>query len=427
MAEFPKGFLWGAASASYQIEGGVHEGGRGESVWDAFAHTPGKIKNGDTGDVAADSFRRWREDVRLVKELGLSAYRFSIAWPRIEPGGGEPWNPEGFAYYDGLVDALLEAGVQPWVTLYHWDLPQTLQDRGGWQNEDTARAFGAYARRVADHFKGRVTHWFTMNEPQCFIGMGYGTGEHAPGLRLRAEDQLLCWRNMLLGHTLAAKALREADGANAVGLASCGGVCYPASEKAEDAEAARREMFAAPEGFRGFSHRHLLDPLCLEDGPGKPDFIGLNIYHGTPVRMGEQGPETVPCSPGSPRTAFDWPVTPEALEWGPRFIWERYGLPIYLSENGLSCHDWVSLDGKVHDPQRVDFLQRYLQALARAIAAGVDVRGYFHWALTDNFEWAAGYSQRFGLVYVDYATGRRIPKDSAAWYESAARTNGKII
>ena len=427
MAEFPKGFLWGAASASYQIEGGGQEGGRGEIVWDTFSHTPGKIKNGDTGDIAADSFHRWREDVQFIKDLGLGAYRFSIAWPRIAPNGGEPWNPEGFAYYDGLVDALLEAGVQPWATLYHWDLPQVLQNRGGWQNKDTAQAFGVYARRVAEHFKGRVTHWFTINEPQCFIGMGYGTGEHAPGLRLRVEDQLLCWKNMLLGHTLASEALHETDSKNIVGLASCGGVCYPASEKAEDIEAARQEMFACLEGFHGFSNQHLLDPLCLEDGPGKPDFIGLNIYHGTAVRMGEKGPETVPYPTGGPRTAFDWPVTPEALEWGPRFAWERYGLPIYLSENGLSCHDWVSLDGKVHDPQRTDFLLRYLQALAKAIAAGTDVRGYFHWALTDNFEWAAGYGQRFGLAYVDYATGRRIPKDSAAWYGNVVKTNGKVL
>ena len=427
MAEFPKGFLWGAASASYQIEGGVQEGGRGERVWDTFSHTPGKIKNGDTGDIAADSFHRWREDVQFIKDLGLGAYRFSIAWPRIAPNGGEPWNPEGFAYYDGLVDALLEAGVQPWATLYHWDFPQVLQNRGGWQNKDTAQAFGVYALRAAERCKRQVHPWLTINEPQCFIGMGYGTGEHAPGLRLRVEDQLLCWKNMLLGHTLASEALHETDSKNIVGLASCGGVCYPASEKAEDIEAARQEMFACLEGFHGFSNQHLLDPLCLEDGPGKPDFIGLNIYHGTAVRMGEKGPETVPYPTGGPRTAFDWPVTPEALEWGPRFAWERYGLPIYLSENGLSCHDWVSLDGKVHDPQRTDFLLRYLQALAKAIAAGADVRGYFHWALTDNFEWAAGYGQRFGLAYVDYAAGRRIPKDSAAWYGNVVKTNGKVL
>ncbi len=427
MAQFPDNFLWGAASASYQIEGGIKEGGRGESIWDAFSHTPGKIRNGDTGDIAADSYHRWREDVELVKSMGLGAYRFSIAWPRIAPNGNGDWNQNGFNYYDGIVDALLEAGIQPWITLYHWDLPQALQNRGGWQNEDTARAFGAYAKRVAEHFKGRVTHWFTINEPQCFIGMGYGTGEHAPGLKLRAEDQLLCWNNMLLGHTLATQALREADPSNVVGLASCGGVCYPASDRPEDVEAAGQEMFARPEGFHGFSHHHLLDPLCLENNPGKPDFIGLNIYNGNAVRAGEKGADYPRYPVGGPRTAFGWPVTPEALEWGTRFVWERYHLPLYISENGLSCRDWVTLDGKVHDPGRIDFLHRYLLALAQVVDAGADVRGYFQWALTDNFEWAEGYDQRFGLVFVDYASGKRIPKDSAEWYAGVAKSNGRAL
>lgn len=426
MAIFPKGFIWGAASASYQIEGGIFEDGRGESVWDAFSHTPDKIRNSDTGDTAADSFHRWQEDVELVKSMGLTAYRFSVAWPRIAPRGDTDWNRKGLAYYDRIVDALLAAGIQPWITLYHWDLPQALQNKGGWQNEDTARAFGLYARKIAEHFKGRVRHWFTINEPQCFIGLGYGSGEHAPGLRLRAEDQLLCWKNMLLGHTLAVQALRETDSANQVGLASCGSICYPASRSEQDIDAARSQMFAQPERFCGFSHHHLLDPLCLEDSAGKPDFIGLNIYHGSCVRMGKAGPEAVSHPVGGPRTAFGWPVTPEAMEWGPRFIHERYGLPVYISENGLSCRDWVALDGKVHDPGRIDFLARYLRALSDAIDAGADVRGYFHWSLTDNFEWAEGYDQRFGLVYIEYATGERIPKDSAQWYADVVRNNGFI-
>lgn len=427
MEHFPNDFLWGAASASYQIEGGVKEGGRGESIWDAFSHTPGKIRNGDTGDVAADSFHRWREDVKLVKNMGLGAYRFSIAWPRIAPIGDANWNPAGFEMYDGLVDALLEAGVQPWVTLYHWDLPQALQNKGGWQSEDAARAFGIYAKQVAEHFKGRVKHWFTINEPQCFIGLGYGSGEHAPGLKLREADQLLCWRNMLFGHTLAAQALRETDPSNVVGLASCGGVCYPVSDCPEDVDAARQKMFYRPEGFGGFSHHDLLDPLCLEKNPGKPDFIGLNIYSGNAVRAGAVGPENIPYSVGCPRTAFGWPVTPEALEWGPRFVWERYHLPLYISENGLSCRDWMALGGKVHDPGRIDFLHQYLLALLRAVDAGADVRGYFQWALIDNFEWAEGYDQRFGLVYVDYANGLRTLKDSAKWYAGVVKTNGGTL
>ncbi|MDE7219288.1 MAG: beta-glucosidase [Oscillospiraceae bacterium] len=427
MAQFPKGFLWGAASASYQIEGGVKEGGRGESVWDAFSHTPGKVKFGDNGDTAADSYHRWREDVQLLKDMGLGAYRFSMAWPRIAPNGDDNWNPAGLAYYDGLVDALREAGIEPWVTLYHWDLPQALQNKGGWQNEDTARAYAAYAAKAAEHFKGRVTHWITFNEPQCFIGMGYGSGEHAPGLRLREEDQLLCWQNMLAGHRLAIRALRGIDGGNVVGLASCGGISCPATDSAEDMAAARQHMFPSDGVFRGFGHPQFLDPLCLGDSDGKPDFIGLNIYHGTVVRMGKNGPEEVPHRVGGARTAMDWPVVPQALEWGPRLVHERYGLPIYITENGLSCRDWVALDGKVHDPNRIDFLTRYLRALSAGIAAGADVRGYFHWALTDNFEWAEGYGQRFGLVYVDYPTGERIPKDSARWYRETAQNNGENI
>ena len=422
MANFPTNFLWGAASASYQIEGGVHEGGRGESIWDVFSHTPGKIRHGDTGDVAADSYHRWREDVGLLRDMGLGAYRFSVAWPRVAPKGDTQWNPAGFELYDALVDALLEAGIQPWVTLYHWDLPQALQDKGGWQNPDTARAFAAYAARTAEHFKGRVTHWMTINEPQCFIGMGYGTGEHAPGLTLKEEEYAQCWQNVRLAHVLAADALHRADPANQVGLASTGSVWYPASDRPEDVEAARQRTFDNARGVGAFLFGMILDGLT-----DKLDFIGLNIYHGSPVRMGERGPEPAGFPDGYPQTAMGWPVAPQALEWGPRLIHERYGLPIYITENGLSCRDWVALDGKVHDPGRIDFLTRYLRSLSAAIGAGADVRGYFQWSLTDNYEWAEGYGQRFGLAYVDYATGERIPKDSAAWYAGVAKTNGGTL
>lgn len=418
---FPENFLWGAASASYQIEGGVDEGGRGVSIWDTFSHTPGNIKNGDTGDVAADSYHRWQEDVQLVKDMGLGAYRFSIAWPRIDPNGDGSWNPKGFTYYDRLVDALLEAGVQPWVTLYHWDLPQALQDRGGWQSEETVQRYAAYAKQAAEHFKGRVRHWFTFNEPQCFIGLGYGSGEHAPGLHLPDDDLKICWKNFRLAHDLAYDALHQVDQDHLVGLASTGTVYYPASDREEDIDAARQLTFALPQGVRSFSHT-----LALEDNR-KLDFIGVNLYHGVPAQMGKYGPEAVPFPAGFPRTAMGWPVTPEALEWGVRFLGERYHLPLYVSENGLSCTDQAFLDGSVHDPQRVDFLTRYLQALRRGIQAGADVRGYFHWSLTDNFEWAEGYAQRFGLVYVDYPTGTRIPKDSARWYREIIKSNGALL
>lgn len=421
MNRFLKDFLWGAASAAYQIEGGVHEGGRGKSIWDTFSHTPGKIRNGDTGDRAADSYHRWREDVQLIKDMGLGAYRFSIAWPRVAPNGDTAWNEAGFAYYDALVDALLSEGIQPWVTLYHWDLPQALQDNGGWLSQGTVQAYVSYAAKMADHFKNRVNHWFTFNEPQCFIGMGYGTGEHAPGLQLAEHELAICWKNVRRAHDLAYDVLHGTDPENQVGLASTGTVCYPVSEEPVNIEAARQLTFDMPEGAASFSHT-----LALEHNRHL-DFIGLNLYHGAPARMGENGPEAVPFPTGFPRTAMGWPVAEEALEWGVRFLYERYGLPIYVSENGLSCRDWIALDCGVHDPGRIDFLTRYLRALADGIEAGADVRGYFHWSLTDNFEWAEGYEQRFGLAYVDYTAGTRILKDSAEWYAAVSRTHGELL
>ncbi len=418
MTKFPNEFLWGAASAAYQIEGGVQEGGRGKSIWDVFSHTPGKIRNGDTGDIACDSYHRWQEDVDLVKELGLDAYRFSIAWPRIAPNGDTSWNKDGFDYYDRIVDALLESDIQPWVTLYHWDLPQALQNKGGWQNAETIQSYAVYAAQIADHFKGRVTHWFTFNEPQCFIGLGYGTGEHAPGLRLGNQELDACWKNFRLAHTLAADILHQTDSGNLVGLASTGTVYYPVSDRSEDINAARQLTFGLPEGIRSFAHA-----LALDENIGKMDFLGINLYHGIPARMGPDGPEAVSFSVGCPRTAMDWPITPQAMEWGPRFLGERYRLPMYISENGLSCRDQIFLDGSIHDPLRIDFLTQYLHALRRGINAGADVRGYFHWSLTDNFEWAEGFEQRFGLAHVDYATGVRTLKDSAYWYRQTAEAN----
>ena len=362
-----------------------------------------------------------------MKEMELRAYRFSVAWPRVDPKGDGHWNQAGLDYYSKLVDGLLEAGIQPWVTLFHWDLPQALQRQGGWQNPETARRFEAYAEKMAELFRGRVRRWFTFNEPQCFIGMGYGTGEHAPGLKLDDDSLSACWETFCQAHSLGQKALHRADSENLVGIASTGAVCYPASQEAKDVEAARQETFALPLGPRTFSHTLALDPLCLEGRYERPDFIGLNLYQGAPVRMGEAGPETLPFPAGFPRTALGWPITPEALEWGARFLAERYGLPLVVSENGLACTDRVFLDGSVHDPLRIDFLARYLRALERAIGQGTDVRGYFQWSLTDNFEWAEGYDPRFGLAYVDYATGDRTLKDSGRWYREVIRSNGADI
>ena len=267
MAEFPKTFVWGAATAAYQIEGGAAEDGKGRSIWDVFSHTPGRTYRGETGDVACDSYHRWREDVALLQSMHLKAYRFSVSWPRIAPNGDTDWNEKGLAYYDALVDALLEAGIEPYVTLYHWDLPQALEAKGGWRNIDTARAFAKYAAKMAEHFNGRVHQWFTFNEPACIVGMGYGTGEHAPGLKLPLEEQFVCWQNILYAHCMAAWELREEDSDNRVGIVSTGRICYPVSEARPVVSAARALTFACPDDDWVFTHTMTLDPLCLGHWP----------------------------------------------------------------------------------------------------------------------------------------------------------------
>ena len=449
---FPKKFVWGAATASYQIEGGAFEDGRGASIWDTFSHTPGKTKGGDTGDVACDSYHRWAEDMELMKALHLQTYRFSIAWPRIFPAGTGAVNPAGLAWYDRLVDALLAAGIEPYVTLYHWDLPQALQDKGGWLNADTARAFAVYAATVAAHFKGRVKYYFTLNEPQCSVGLGYSAGVHAPGYKLDDAAVFTAWHNTIYAHCLAADAIRKADPDAKVGMAPTGRICTPATDNPADIAAAREATFALADGDWTFTYTPALDPVCGRGWPkiaggqaqrvvdaipqeqldalplGRLDFIGMNIYNSVAVRAGADGkPEFCPRAAGHPRTAIGWPITPEAMEWGPRFLHERYGLPIFITENGLSCTDRIHLDGKVHDPERIDFTHRYLLALRQGIEAGADVQGYFHWSLLDNFEWSEGYNERFGLVYVDYPTGTRTPKDSAAWYRETIDANGGTL
>ena len=445
---FPTNFVWGAATASYQIEGGANEGGRKPSVWDTYAHTPGNTLFGDTGDVACDSYHRWAEDIELMKAMHLKAYRFSVAWPRVIPDGTGAVNEEGLAWYSDFVDALLAAGIEPYVTLYHWDLPQVLQDRGGWLNADTAKAFAEYARVVVERFRGRVKYYFTLNEPQCFIGLGYGQTCQAPGYGLDDAMTFCAWHNAIYAHCLASDAIRRADPAALVGIAPTGRICTPETDSAADIEAARQAMFALKDGDWTFTYNIAMDALMLGKWPevaggqvqraidaipaeqlaalplGKPDFVGMNIYNSVTVRAGKNGPEFCKRHAGYPRTAIDWPITPESMEWGPRFMWERYGLPIYITENGLSCCDRIHLDGKVHDPDRIDFLHRYLLALRKGVESGADVRGYFHWSLLDNFEWSHGYNERFGLVYVDYPTGTRTPKDSAAWYTEVVDTNG---
>ena len=447
---FPDSFLWGAASSAYQIEGHSMADGGGASVWDTFSHIPGKIANGDHGDIACDAYHRYEEDIALLKELGVKAYRFSTSWARIDPKADGCWNEAGLAYYDRVVDLCLENGITPYVTLFHWELPQAAQDRGGWQNRDTAFRFGAYAAMMAEHFKGRVKHYFTLNEPQCSLSLGHISGIHAPGLQLDLYGQFQVLLHQMMAHGLAQRAIKSADPEAVVGLASTGNLCYPETETPENIAAARAATFPAPNDFWAFTHHWLLDPICLgrfPDAAGTalealvgtvseedmaiihtvPDILGYNIYNGHAVKATEEGFEFVERYPGFPRTALKWPVTPEVLDWGVRFLQERYGLPGYITENGLSCNDRIYLDGKVHDLDRIDFLTRYLDALHRAMAAGADIRGYFHWSATDNFEWHSGYSERFGLIYIDYPTGRRIPKDSFHWYKNLIHSSTLTI
>jgi beta-glucosidase len=446
--EFPKNFLWGAASSACQTEGWPLSDGGGASVWDAFCAKPGRIFENEDCSVACDGYHRFREDVGILASLGLQAYRFSVSWARVDPQGDGNWNEAGLRYYDEVVGCCLMHGVEPFLTLHHWELPQALEARGGWRSRETAEAFARYAGMIAARFRGRVKHYLTLNEPQCVVFLGHVSGEHAPGRQLPPADVFTVWKNLMLAHGLALRAVKAADPDAAVGVASTGRICYP--ETSADEQAAREETFALHNGDWLFTHAMFLDPICrgsLTADPGSqlaalaetvlpaewaamraaPDFIGLNIYNGTPVRSrADGGAVYVPRCPGFARTATKWPVTEQVMYWGPVFAHERYGLPLYITENGLSCNDRLYLDGQPHDADRIDFLKRYLRQLSSA-AEAADVRGYFHWSLTDNFEWNRGYSERFGLVYIDYSTQRRILKDSARWFSGVAASNGAAV
>lgn len=455
---FSKDFYWGAATASYQIEGAWNEDGKGLSIWDTFSHTPGKVMNNDTGDVACDHYHRFREDVQLMKKLGLKAYRFSISWPRVLPEGTGKVNEKGIAFYSRLVDELLAAGITPYCTLYHWDLPQVLMDKGGWCNPDSALWFEEYTRVVAERLGDRLKMYFTFNEVSVFI-KGIVNGIHAPGLMMQPYYHVRAFHNILRAHGKSVKVLRELVSDCKVGIAPAIYPMIPQEEK--DIEACRNYLFSVQKNANGkpvdalatFFNvpSMLLDPVVFgkypEDGleiirPFLPegweadmaeiaqpiDFIAHNTYQGRYAEDdGKGGINVLPLKVGYPRTAIDWPVTPECMYWVPKFIWDRYKMPIYITENGLSCHDWVALDGKVHDYNRIDYLQRHLLQLEKAMADGADVRGYFQWSLMDNYEWARGYFDRFGLIYVDYPTGTRTIKDSGYWYREVIASNGALL
>lgn len=452
---FRKDFVWGAATAAYQIEGAAYEDGKGVNIWDVFSKEPGKTFDGHHGDVACDHYHRYLEDIAIMKELGIPAYRFSVSWARILPEGTGRINEAGLAFYDHLVDALLENGITPYMTLYHWDLPYALYLKGGWMNPESSEWFYEYAKILGEHFSDRVTHFFTINEPQCVVGLGYVAGVHAPGLKVGHREYFQTWHNVLMAHGRAVQALREtAKQPVQVGIAPCGGIYYPETDSPEDIEAARRAMFSMPGGEFSNATWDLAfcgDPIYLGHYPedvlskygqwfpkiteedmkiiSEPtDFHGQNIYNGVMVRADENGnPIRVGRAPGYGKTALNWPITPECLYWGPKFIYERYKKPFYITENGLACHDVVSLDGKVHDPNRTDFLHRYIREYQRAAADGADLAGYFQWSLLDNYEWHSGYAERFGMVFVDYKTQKRTIKDSGYFYRDLIRSNGGIL
>ncbi|MGW7402169.1 GH1 family beta-glucosidase [Streptomyces sp. NPDC054833] len=438
LAALPHDFLWGTATAAYQIEGAVTEDGRSPSIWDTFSHTPGKIDNDDHGDVACDHYHRWREDIGLMRRLGTNAYRLSIAWPRVMPGGDGPVNPKGLAFYDELVDGLLAAGITPSVTLYHWDLPQALQDRGGWPERATALAFAEYASAVAERLGDRVRLWATLNEPSCSAWIGHLEGKMAPGLTdltaaVRASYHLL------LGHGLATQAIRAAVPDARIGIVNNLSTVFAATDRPEDEAAARRHD--------GHVNRWWLDPVHGRGFPadmrevygvelperegdlatiGAPlDWLGLNYYFPAYVADDPTGPAPRVRSvrrPGVPRTGMDWEIDASGIETLLLRLTDEYGArKIYVTENGSAYPDVVRPDGTVDDPERQEYLVSHLAACASAARKGAPLAGYFAWSLLDNFEWAYGYDKRFGLVHVDYRTQVRTIKGSGHRYAEIVR------
>jgi beta-glucosidase len=440
---FPTGFLWGSATASYQVEGAVHEAGRGPSIWDTFSHTAGKTNNGDTGDVADNFFHRYPEDIALMKQLGLKTFRFSIAWSRIFPSGSGQPNLQGLDFYNRMVDTLLEAGIQPFCTLYHWDLPQALQDKGGWENRDTAKAFADYAGFTAGKLSGRVNHFMTMNEMRTFVELGYRDGTHAPGLKIGPRRLAQLNHHVVLGHGLAVQAIRaHAKSDTKVGIADNVTATTPIYESAEHIQAAHRAMREENAMFLTVVQEGRYTDLYLKrlgaDAPkftademhiigSKLDFVGINIYQPTYVRAdgSERGYTVVPPPNSYPHMYSPWLyIGPEGLYWGAKLVAEIWKVKeLYITENGASSSDQIAADGHIYDTDRVMFLRNYLTQLQRAVAEGVPVKGYFLWSLLDNFEWADGYEKRFGITYVDFKTQKRTLKLSADFYKRVIAVN----
>ena len=449
---FSNGFLWGAASAAHQVEGAYLEDGKGPGIWDAMVNEPGRIAHGENGNIACDHYHRYKEDVALMKEIGLKSYRFSVNWSRVLPEGIGKVNSKGLKFYVNLVHELLQAGIEPILTLYHWNLPMALYEKGGWKNPESSDWFAEYVSVVASALGDKVKYWVTFNEPQVFVGAGLLGGAHAPFEKNSIEDIMKITRNVLLAHGKAVTILRERCTSEVkISIAPSTDTVIPENKTREAIEKARKQTFSVIKDFVPASICWWTDPVYLGHFPEEAkqlfgeklpkfteeewalvsqplDFFGFNVYQG--------GGDVFPPDPnrhgrydyqGSPRTAMGWCITPDVVYWCCKFFYERYHLPIMITENGIACLDLVSLDGKVHDPGRIDYMNRYLLKLEEAIDEGIPVLGYQYWCAMDNFEWTCGYDMRFGLIYVDYRNQERILKDSAYWYSEIIKQNGKNL
>lgn len=450
---FRDDFVWGVASSAYQIEGREEGDGCGKGIWDTFTEE-GHISDGHTSYTTCDHMHRYKEDYALMRMLGIKAYRFSVNWTRLMPEGIGKVNEKAVALYRDMIAEMKKNGIEPYLTMYHWEFPQALQDKGGWLNEEVIQWFGEYAKVIAENFSDVCEYFITLNEPECFVGLGHLSGVHAPGFKLPQKDVFQIAHNAFRAHGQAVINLRKyACRPIKIGYAPTCSMAYPASNSPEDIEAARKALFGFYQPMENWTWNvaWFNDPVFLgkypEEGLKKfaeylpeiteedmkliaqpLDFMGQNIYNGYIIRQGDDGEVEFVNSPaGAPKTAANWPVTPECFYWGVKFLCERYKLPLYITENGMSCHDDVSLDGQVHDPNRQNFLDLYISALQKANDEGADVRGYFLWTFLDNFEWDKGYTERFGIVYVDFATQKRIVKDSAYWYQRIIESNGKEL
>jgi len=446
-----KNFVWGAGTSAYQIEGAFNEDGRSPSIWDVFSHTPGKIERKHTGDVACDHYHRYKGDVKLLAELGVKAYRFSISWSRVLPNGIGNVNQKGLAFYDHLLDELERYGIEPYVTLYHWDLPQILFEKGGWLNPEIPSWFESFVDVVTKHFGKRVKNYITINEPQIIVEVGMHSHEHAPGIIYSTRECLQASHHILLAHGLAVRKIRQNVPGALIGFAPCSDSVVPPHNDPHSIEEARRLFFHLRK-----DNFHVVtlfsDPVFLGDYPkeyyemyqevlpkmGKDDlkiistpidYCYQNVYTGAYCDLDASGKGYIRDFPiGSPQSNIVWEdVVPETTYWTPKFLYERYHKPIFIGENGMCCHDSISKDGKVHDPNRIDYMDRYLTELKKVQEDGIPVVGYFAWSLLDNFEWAWGYTKRFGIVYVDFGTQKRIPKDSFYFYRDTIATHGKNL